>query len=165
MRRGPLVPFVSRLIASALVPLLLALAETVAAQPTDEPGMRFEVRADALPKPYATASGFRPPEVIARPEGVMPRVPDGFTVNVFAQGLDNPRWMALAPNGDVFLSEPNEGKVTVLRDADRNGVAEKIATFMTGLNRPHGLAFHEGALYIADTRAVWRVPYRSGASP
>ena len=77
------------------------------------------------------------------PDGHQLNVPAGFTVNLFADKLQFPRFMALAPNGDVFVAEPLRGdpRITILRDADRDGVAETRATFATGLNRPFGLAF------------------------
>jgi glucose/arabinose dehydrogenase len=139
-------------------------APALAASPPDnqEPGFRYQISAETLPAPYATSTAFNPPEIIARPDGALPRVPQGFSVNVFAEGLDHPRWLAVAPNGDVFLAESDEGKVTVLRDADRDGKAEVTSTYITGLNKPHGLAFHGNALYIGDIRAIWRVPYRTG---
>lgn len=154
----------SRLVrAVALSCFALALPAAAAAPPDNqEPGFRYQVGVADLPKPHATQSAFNPPEYLARPKDALPRVPQGFSVNVFADGLTHPRWMAVAPNGDVFLTEPNGGKVTVLRDTDHDGTAETRSTFITGLNRPHGLAFHNNALYIADVRAVWRVPYKSG---
>jgi glucose/arabinose dehydrogenase len=72
------------------------------------------------------------------------------------------RWLTVAPNGDVFLSEQGAGKITVLRDANGDGRAELITTFAKGFSQPHGMAFHDGALYIGDVRAIWRIPYRDG---
>src|SRR6185436_1751820 len=75
------------------------------------------------------------------------------------------RFMALAPNGDVFLSEPvsrTAGKITVLRDSDHDGVAEIRDTFATGLNRPFGLAFWRNYLYVGSNDAVIRFSYTSG---
>jgi len=154
----------ARRLAWAVVLLCLALALPALAAPQDsqEPGFRFQISPDDLPKPNATPSAFNPPEIIARPKGALPRVPQGFSVNVFAEDLEHPRWLAVAPNGDVFLAESDAGKVTILRDADHDGVAELSSTYISGLNKPHGLAFHDGALYIGDVRAVWRVPYKAG---
>ena len=65
--------------------------------------------------------------------------------------------MALAPNGDVFVAEParGNGKITVLRDADQDGVAETRETFASGLNRPFGLAFHGGTICTWATTTRW----------
>ncbi|MGH6872516.1 MAG: PQQ-dependent sugar dehydrogenase [Rhizomicrobium sp.] len=123
------------------------------------PGTHFNVSPDSLPAPYATPAIDNSSHVVARPAGTMPSAPDGFTVSVYASGLSNPRWMAVAPNGDVFLAEPNAGKITLLRGVDS---ARTVTTFATGFDKPHGLAFHDGALYVGDVKAVWRIAYKVG---
>jgi glucose/arabinose dehydrogenase len=90
------------------------------------------------------------------------RVPPGFRVNVFADGLAHARWMTVAPGGDVFLAESGAGRVTLLRDADGDGTAELEVPFAAGLERPHGLAVRPGWLYVADTERVWRYAYEPG---
>ena len=132
--------------------------------PGEKPGQHFQVTPADLPAPYATPAAGNGPKVIPRPPGAVPEAPAGFTVSVFADGLDDPRWMAVAPNGDVMLAEPSAGKVTLLRDSNGGGKADRRFVFAQGFQRPHGLAFHDGALYIADTEAVWRVPYKDGAT-
>src|SRR3954466_14198993 len=100
--------------------------------------------ASPLPPPFATPWYRKPTRVVLMPDGHQLTVPDGFHVSVFADKLSMARFMAIAPNGDIFLSEPvsrTAGKITILRDADRDGVAETRETFATGLNRPFGLAF------------------------
>ena len=72
-------------------------------------------------------------------------------------GLSDPRWMAVAPNGDVFLALPRLGQVLLLRDKDGDGKAELKTVFAAGFQRPHGLAVHGGYLYVAEDRR------RSGA--
>jgi glucose/arabinose dehydrogenase len=99
------------------------------------------------------------------PEARRLTVPAGFTVTVFADQLQLARVMALAPNGDVFLSEPvsrTAGKITILRDADHDGVAETRETFATNLNRPFGLAFWKDYLYVGNNDSIVRFSYRSG---
>ncbi len=125
-------------------------------------GDRIEVRVEDLPPPYATESATNPPRRIDRPAGATLNVPPGFRANVFADGLDHPRWMAVAPNGDVFLAQANEGKITLLRDEDGDARADLVRTFATGLRSPHGLAVHRGYLYVADLRYVWRYLYAPG---
>ena len=115
-----------------------------------------EIRADQLPEPFATKSAFNPPWVRSQPAGARLQVPPGFTISVFAEGLDGPRHMIQAPNGDVLVSEPGAGKITILR----NG---KGFTFASGLNDPYGLAIHEGWLYVGDEDAIVRFPYAPGA--
>jgi glucose/arabinose dehydrogenase len=118
-----------------------------------------------LPAPFATPWFRKPTRVVAQPSGRQLSVPAGFTVTVFADRLQLARLMALAPNGDVFLSEPvsrTAGKITVLRDADHDGVAEIRETFATSLNRPFGLAFWKNYLYVGNNDSLIRLSYRSG---
>ena len=122
----------------------------------EQPGTSFHLKPSDLPKPFATPAVENSSKAVPRPKGAMPQVPPGFSISIFASGLTNPRWMALAPNGDVFLAEPDAGRVTLLHDG-------KASTFAEGFKHPHGLAFHDGALYVADFTAVWRLSYTNGA--
>jgi glucose/arabinose dehydrogenase len=117
-----------------------------------------------LPPPFQTPWFRRPTTVVDMPEGRKLVVPDRFSVNVFADKLQFARFMAVAPNGDVFLAEPvrGAGVVTVLRDADGDGVAEFRATFASNLNRPFGLAFWNDYLYVGNNDSVIRFAYRPG---
>jgi len=126
------------------------------------PGTRIEVRAADLPQPYATRSASNAARIIRPPEGAAPQLPPGFHANVFASSLVDARWLAVAPNGDVFLAEPSAGRVTLLRDANGDGTADLVTVFADGFNRPHGLAFRPGFLYVADTERVWRLAYKPG---
>lgn len=132
----------------------LILCGTASAQ--DRPGQQFRVLPTTLVAPYATPGVDNSPSVVARPNGALPQVPKGFVVEPYVTGLRHPRFMALAPNGDVFLTESGAGKITLLR----NG---KASTFATGFAEPSGIAFHDGALYVGDLAAVWRIAYTPGA--
>jgi glucose/arabinose dehydrogenase len=88
-------------------------------------------------------------------------LPPGYTVSHFAH-VAGARFMALGPDGFVYVSRPTAGEVVRLVDADGNGAAESQSVAVSGLNRPHGLAFHGGYLYIANTDGVVRV--RLGAN-
>ena len=121
-----------------------------------------EIRADRLPAPYATQSAGNPPIVVAQPAGAQLTAPPGFRINVYAGGFDDPRTMLLAPNGDVIVAEPGGGKITILRDANHDGVAEQRSTFAHGLDSPFGLALHGGFLYVGNENAVVRYAYRPG---
>ncbi|MFC4637743.1 PQQ-dependent sugar dehydrogenase [Deinococcus hohokamensis] len=90
------------------------------------------------------------------------KVPNGFRVTEYATGFKNPRLLAVAPNGDVFVSDMRAGIVYVLPDRNSDGKPEGKTAFATGLNEPHGLAFHNGYLYVANTDAVVRFAYKSG---
>ncbi|MGQ0764782.1 MAG: PQQ-dependent sugar dehydrogenase [Gemmatimonadota bacterium] len=83
-------------------------------------------------------------------------VPGGLVVTEFAR-VPRARFMALAPDGSVWVSQPSSQQVVRLVDANRDGVAERQAVALSGLDRPHGLAFRDGWLYIANTGAVVRV--------
>src|SRR5581483_1038901 len=82
----------------------------------DKPGTVRLIRPQDLPAPgppSATATN-----VVARPAGAVPQVPDGFKIELFAEGLSGPRIIRTAPNGDIFVAEPREGRIRVLRAAD-----------------------------------------------
>lgn len=82
------------------------------------------------------------------------RVPSGFTVTQFVSGLGGVRFMALAPDGALYASQPDRNRIVRLADANKDGVADGIVEVAAGLNRPHGLAFHKGSLYVANTNGV-----------
>lgn len=83
-------------------------------------------------------------------------MPPGFTASVFAR-VGGARFMALGPDGAVYVSRPRSGEIVRVVDSDSDGVADAQAVVVSGLNRPHGLAFHGGFLYIANTDGVVRV--------
>lgn len=115
-----------------------------------------------LPRPYHTASLNAGPRYI-RGKGDAPlKAPAGFVVEPFARGFQSPRWMTVAPNGDVFVTESYQGRVRLLRDKDGDGKAETRYTFATGLRLPHGLAIQTGWLYVGNTDSVVRFAYRPG---
>ena len=83
-------------------------------------------------------------------------LPPGFAIAEFAR-VGGVRFMALGPDGAVYASRPGSGEVVRLVDADRDGRAESQTVAVSGLNRPHGLAFHGVRLYVANTDGVVRV--------
>jgi glucose/arabinose dehydrogenase len=124
---------------------------------------QYEIKAADLPKPYASESAMRNSKIVPQPDGAVLNVQKGFKISVFAEGdLSEPRWMALAPNGDVFLADSRAGKILVLRDKDKNGVAEERFVFAEGLSRPFGIAFNNGFVYIAQTDQLMRYKYQPG---
>lgn len=86
-------------------------------------------------------------------------VPSGFTVSYYAKGLDGVRFLALGPGGAVYATQPGKGRVVRLADANGDGVADGTDVVASGLRQPHGLAFHKGALWVANTDGVVRVPF------
>jgi glucose/arabinose dehydrogenase len=88
-------------------------------------------------------------------------------VEEFAAGLNNPRVIVAAPNGDLFVAESRPGRVQVLRDADGDGKPERTEVFASGLRQPFGIAFFPPGprpthVYVANTDSVVRFPYASG---
>ncbi len=121
-----------------------------------------DIRFEQLPPPFATPSAGNPPIVGSQPLNAQLHLPPRFRISIFASGLDDPHTMLLAPNGDVLVAEPGAGKITLLRDENHDGVAEKRFSLVTGLSEPFGLAFNGPWLYIGDVDAVVRVPYTAG---
>jgi glucose/arabinose dehydrogenase len=99
------------------------------------------------------------PTVVSPPANFRPAVPAGFQVSVFASGFTEPRWLAVSPNGDVFVADSAVGEVVVLRDPQRQGIAESREIFVDHLNLPFGIAFHDDYVYVADTNEVLRFRY------
>ena len=133
----------------------------------EEPGKLRKITAESLPAPYATDTSNNGPKLVARPDDAWPQAPPGFKVQLYATGLDNPRLIRTAPNGDFFLAESSSGNITVLRGIRADGKAKEIGVFATGLNRPYGIAFYPPGdnpqwVYIGNTDSVVRFPYKSG---
>lgn len=91
------------------------------------------------------------------------KLSEGFKIDIFAQGLENPRVIAFDPMDRMLVSETKTGRVILLEDKDKNGVAETKKTILSGLNKPHGLAFYSSGnityLYVAETQQVARYVY------
>jgi glucose/arabinose dehydrogenase len=125
------------------------------------------------------------------PAGATPVAAAGLTVNAYAAGLDHPRWLYVLPNGDVLVAEtngpprpdnargikgwvmklitkragggvPSANRITLLRDADKDGIAETRTVFLSGLNSPFGMTLVGSDLYIANTDSIMRFPYKPG---
>jgi glucose/arabinose dehydrogenase len=131
------------------------------------PGRTHKVTAADLPPPFATRSSDNGPDLVPRPEGAWPQAPAGFQVQLYAQGLSNPRLIRTAPSGDFFVAESDEDRVLVFRGVDAQGRAREKQVFASDLRKPFGLAFHPPTgepswLYVGNTDQVVRFPYRSG---
>ena len=177
----------------SLLPALLAIAMASCrgeahARPQSQAG-----QAPALPAPekrliptvnIAPASGWK--------QGARPTPARGLAVNAFAAGLDHPRWLYVLPNGDVLVAEtnapaqpaetgfrawamkwvmgragagvPSADRITLLRDADRDGVAETRSVLLSGLHSPFGMALVGDRLYIANADALVSVPWKPGTT-
>lgn len=143
----------------------------------DAPGVRRHITPADLPPPSHTdndpeAPDFkRMPKVVAAPEGVMPKVPAGFKVEVFASGLNKPRVIKVAPNGDIFVAESGSGRILVFPAASANRTSAdrgpaKPQVFAENLNQPYGVVFHPPAkpqhVYVGAANQVVRYPYTEG---
>jgi glucose/arabinose dehydrogenase len=133
----------------------------------EQPGTVRKITAQDLPAPYVTDSAANGPHMVARPRDAWPKAPDGFTVQLYATGLDNPRLIRTAPNGDIFLAESSSGKIRVFRGITADGKPELAGVFASGLNQPYGIAFYPPGdnpqwLYVGNTDSVVRFPYQNG---
>jgi len=129
---------------------------------SDAPGVWRHITPDALPAPFASGSASRSPDVIAQPRNVTPSVPAGFTVSLFASGLDTPRTLRTAPNGDIFLAESGAGAIRVY-------TGQQSRVFASNLTLPYGIGFWPPGptpkfVYVAETNRVVRFPYPNGGS-
>lgn len=83
-------------------------------------------------------------------------VPKGWKAGLFASGVSGARFFSLRDDGVIFLSLSKEGRVVALPDLDRDGAADRVVTVLSDLDYPHGLAWHEGWLYVAETTRIMR---------
>jgi glucose/arabinose dehydrogenase len=112
-----------------------------------------------LPAPFATKSAGNPPEETMPPKGFLPTVPAGFQISLFASDFKEPRWLAVAPNGDIFLADTHGGAIYILRDPQQTGGALQRVTFLRGLDEPFGIVVHDDYIYVGDTNAVLRYKF------
>jgi len=174
--------------------LVLAACASGGAPPTSMPATARTGPHPPLPVPagkrliptvhIARAVGWPPDEA--------PVAAPGLKVQAFAAGLDHPRWLYVLPNGDVLVAETNAppkpaetgvrnwimkaimrragagpaspDRITLLRDADGDGVAETRSVLLHGLRSPFGMALANGRLYVANADAVVSVAYVPGAT-
>jgi len=112
-----------------------------------------------LPPPYATKSAGNAPNKTKPPAGFLPTVPSGFRVNIFATNFKVPRWLAVAPNGDIFVADMGAGEIVILRDAQNTGGAQAREIFVDGMRRPFGIAFHDDYVYVGSMKELVRFKY------
>ena len=138
----------------------------------DAPGVRRHLeakdmaapRTDAALEEAATSNGAK---VVPRPAETMPKAPPGFQVELLASGLNQPRTIRVAPNGDAFVAESRGGRVLVFRAHADGMLAKTPEVFAENLRQPYGIAFYPpGAeprfVYVGETHQVVRFPYKAG---
>lgn len=84
-------------------------------------------------------------------------LPQGFHIKVFAAGLAGVRWLGLSPEGLVYATQPGAGRVVTLPDVNKDGVADSAKVFADNLPGVHGIAFHEGAVYVVTESEIIRL--------
>jgi glucose/arabinose dehydrogenase len=141
-------------------------------------------------KPQGTLPTLKMPTARGWREGEKPTAAAGLKVNAFAVGLDHPRWIDVLPNGDVLVAESTQvasrprsvfhyamqatmrradalgvsaNRITLLRDADGDGIAERRSAFMEDLSQPFGMALIGDTFYVGNTDGVVAFPYTVGA--
>ncbi len=125
--------------------------------------VKHQILPEDLPKPFATDSARMSSKIIPQPANATLKMPKGFKIEVFAEGgFTYPRWMALAPNGDVFVADSRANSVIVLRDKNKDGKADERFVFSDKLSQPFGMAFWKDWFYVANTDSVVRFKYKSG---
>jgi glucose/arabinose dehydrogenase len=120
---------------------------------------------NSLPSPSTATSVSQPANVVPIPEEPLLQVPEGFSVNVFAENLNSPRWMTETPIGDILVTETAENQIILLRDLDGDGDADSSQVFANadnGVNSPFGMVFTEDAFFLANTDGVLKFPYLDG---
>lgn len=125
----------------------------------------IQIQLKDLPRPFTSRSAAKFPQVVAIPAKPVLRVPPGFRVNVFAENLKAPRWLALTPKGDVLVTETRENQIQLLQDTNQDGVADRRQQFAgpeNGLDIPFGMAFASGAFFVGNTAGVLRFNYQQG---
>ncbi|MFL6964655.1 PQQ-dependent sugar dehydrogenase [Pseudomonas alvandae] len=177
----------SHLLIVALATGLVACGESSTLQVSDGIGP-----SPKLPEPNKTLiPTVNIAEAVGWPDGAKPTPAQGLKVVAFAEGLDHPRWLYVLPNGDVLVAEtnappkpddakgirgwvmkkvmgragagvPSPNRITLLRDANHDGVAETRTIFLENLNSPFGMTLVGNELYVADTDRLIRFPYKEG---
>jgi glucose/arabinose dehydrogenase len=123
----------------------------------------YDIKVADLPPPQVLQGPLNRSKVIPRPEGAQLNVPAGFEAAVFHEtDLQEPRWLVLAPNGDVFVAESRAGRISILRDANQDGKVDEKFVFATGLSQPFGMAFWKEYFYVGNTDGVVRFKYKAG---
>ena len=142
---------------------------------------------DSLPAPLATPSSMNFSKVEGWPAGKMPIAPAGFSVTRFAEGLEHPRWIYVAENGDIFVAESNTvlkgikkigakisrkiktqhvgvsaNKIMMYRDANKDGIPEKSYVFLENLNQPFGMLIIGHQFFVGNTNALMAYDYTPG---
>lgn len=159
--------------------------------PAQDPSIGYGPNPELPPPDQSLIPVVNPPNAVGWAEGQKPVAAEGMEVAAFATDLDHPRWLYVLPNGDVLAAEtnaperpddaqgikgfffklfqrkaganvPSANRITLLRDADGDGVPEVRTVFLDGLNSPFGMALIGDTFYVANTDTVVSYPYQEG---
>ena len=153
--------------------------QTFADAQTLKPGTFHKITPDQLPKPFATNSSANFGRLAPRPAKALPQAPPGFKVELYATGLNTPRQIRTAPNGDLFVVESfpaaqnpfggalsSNGDIKIFR-GNQDGKPAEVSVFATGLTRPFGVNFYPPGpnpqwVYVGNTGSIVRFAYHNG---
>lgn len=133
----------------------------------DAPGVTRHFTAKDMPAPFATKPTASVANIVDMPKGAKPLLPPGFSAELIASGIKNPRAVRVAPNGDLFVADSSVNRLRVFRLGGAGAKPVEQATFAKGLTRPYGIAFYPPGedpqwVYVANSNSVVRFPYKSG---
>lgn len=133
----------------------------------DRPGVRRLIKPEDLPKPYVTKSASNSAGLADMPAGAKPQLPPGFSAELIASGIDNPRAVRVAPNGDLFVADSEANQVRVYRLAKDSARPAEDGIFAGNLNQPYGIAFYPPGddpqwVYVANSDSIVRFAYQKG---
>jgi len=134
----------------------------------EKPGTFHKITVAALPAPFQTPTAANGPRrMVPRPANVWPKALPNFKVELYTNGLDEPRYITTAPNGDFFVAESTPGLIKVFRGISPEGKPQQEETFASGMRMPYGIAFYPPGpdpkwVYIGETNQIVRFPYKNG---
>ena len=147
---------------TAVIPLMIACSSNDQKSAKTDTVQTSSAKELALPAPDTNATKSKFSKVIGWPEGKTPVAPAGFTVTKFAEKINNPRNIYIAPNGDVLVALSKDNSILLLRDTNGDGKPDVQSTFLAGLNQPYGLLIIGSSFFVANTDGIWRFPYKTG---
>jgi glucose/arabinose dehydrogenase len=133
----------------------------------DKPGVTRLILPEDLQAPDESKSVENSAEPIKMPEGAKPQLPEGFSAELVASGIENPRTIRVAPNGDIFVADSKANQIRVYRLQEGAAKVEEDGIFAGGLHQPYGIAFYPPGpnpewIYVGNSNSVVRFPYKNG---